>query len=280
MTPLETPLLVSFAMLTCLQTTLTWLNSRIRRGLIARSWPVATWEPIIGGHAQCVWRTICISLPLSLWGDGTLLAGTLAVSTAGTSCIYLFFALHLRCLSVRPDHCQILLCVLFFLSCIDQPATTQSQKMILMMHSFIWNFFAITSVGKALFPAVSLWIITLSNYTLKFCQNYCLLWLMLLFTIPKHLVAPCVAFTAPEEEHILHELGLWLASVPLFTLTAAAATTVWGSTYEIHFGASGPENLAEINFQIQQKTHTNKVCCWENHLYDIICQESDRTAHN
>lgn len=90
MTPLETLLLVSFAMLTCLQTTLTWLNSRIRRGLIALRWPVATWEPIIGGHAQCVWRNICISLPLSLWGDGTLLAGTLAASTVGTSCIYLF----------------------------------------------------------------------------------------------------------------------------------------------------------------------------------------------
>lgn len=91
MTPLETLLLISFAMLTCLQTTLTWLNSRIRRGLIAPRWPVATWEPIIGGQAQCVWSAICISHPLSLWGDGTLLAGKLALSTVGTSCVYIFF---------------------------------------------------------------------------------------------------------------------------------------------------------------------------------------------
>lgn len=105
MTPLETLLLISFAMLTCLQTALTWLNSRIRRGLIAPRWPVATWEPIIGGQAQCVWSAICISHPLSLWGDGTLLAGKLAVSTVGTSCVYIllfFFALHFLCPSARP----------------------------------------------------------------------------------------------------------------------------------------------------------------------------------
>lgn len=92
MKPLEMLILIPFAMLTRLQTTLKWLNSSIRRGLIGQRWPVATWESIIGGRAQCVWRSICISLPLCLWGDGTLLAGTLAIFKAGTPCIYLFFA--------------------------------------------------------------------------------------------------------------------------------------------------------------------------------------------
>lgn len=153
MTPLETLLLVSFAMLTCLQTTLTWLNSRIRRGLIAQRWPVATWEPIIGGHAQCVWRTICISLPLSLWGEGTLLAGTLAASTAGTRRIYLFLPYIFGvCLSVLITLSNSALHVfLSKLAVINLPLSCalpkssaegkQGRKMIVMMQGcFAWNF--------------------------------------------------------------------------------------------------------------------------------------------
>lgn len=102
--------LISFAMLTRLQTTLKWLNSSIRRGLIGQRWPVATWESIIGGHAQCVWRTICISLPLCLWGDGTL-----AISTVGTPCIYLFL-LYVFCVCPPRSLCQPLLCTFFSLS--------------------------------------------------------------------------------------------------------------------------------------------------------------------
>lgn len=153
MTPLETLFLVSFAMLTCLQTTLTWLNSRIRRGLIALRWPVATWEPIIGGHAQCVWRTICISLPLSLWGDGTLLAGTLAASTVGTSCIIYFCLTFLVSVCLSRSLCRTLLCTfsslnLHWLTChlavFFQKAVQevkQSREIIIMMQGCsAWNF--------------------------------------------------------------------------------------------------------------------------------------------
>lgn len=98
-------ILISFAMLTRLQTTLKWLNSSRWRGLIGQRWPVATWESIIGGHAQCVWRSICISLSLCLWGDGTLLAGTLAISKAGTPCVYLFL-LYIFCVCPPKSLCQ------------------------------------------------------------------------------------------------------------------------------------------------------------------------------
>lgn len=182
MTPLETLLLVSFAMLTCLQTTLTRLNSRIRRGLIAQRWPVATWEPIIGGHAQCVWRTICISLPLSLWGDGTLLAGTLAVSTLGASCIYLFFCLTFSvsvCLS--RSLCETL-CMLNLHSltlCPPKKAVQenkQSREIIVMMQGLLgMELFVITFVNTTSYSRQfdekkqeSCGLLK-SNYTFKSC---------------------------------------------------------------------------------------------------------------
>lgn len=106
MTPLETLLLVSFAMLTRLQSTLTWLNSRRRRGLIAQRWPVAIWEPIIGGHAQCVKDYLHISSTVSVRWWNTISWNPHAVSMVGTSCIYLFLP-NIFCLPVQITLCTL-----------------------------------------------------------------------------------------------------------------------------------------------------------------------------
>lgn len=47
----------------------------------------------------CVKKHLHITSTVSLWGDGTLLAGTLAVSMVSTSCSYLFF--YFLCLSLH-----------------------------------------------------------------------------------------------------------------------------------------------------------------------------------
>lgn len=56
---------VSFAMLTCLQTMLTWLNSWTGRGLIVQRWPIATWELIITSSV-CVKTNLHIVSTVSL----------------------------------------------------------------------------------------------------------------------------------------------------------------------------------------------------------------------
>lgn len=81
---------VSFAMLTCLQTMLTWLNSWTGRGLIVQRWPIATWELIIASSV-CVKNHLHIASTVSLRWWNIISWNTYSVHSQNSPYLFIFY---------------------------------------------------------------------------------------------------------------------------------------------------------------------------------------------